>query len=337
LVRREKARIGSLSTKGMKPSRASWGSAQEGARSGDVAGDLISETVGGGKPALVTEALDELDLDVAAVQVHIGIDEMGLGVERRTRVLDGGTESEIEDGRGCSGAEAGPDGVDTGGRQDKARDIEVGGGESELASELAAAQDGAAECIGAPEELGGPGPVGTADHRADPGAADGVAVGVDGGDSVGGETEAGTELLEEGEVSGSLAAEREGPADGDAGDSGAALDDGLDELLACLTAEGEVEGDDKGVVGAEAGEEADALGERIDEGRGVAGVEDGLRVAVESDDDRAAGAGSGLGDAVADNLLVAQVHAVEEPDREAGRAGGWRELGEAVRNPHGVG
>ncbi|MEQ2010028.1 MAG: hypothetical protein ABMA26_24865 [Limisphaerales bacterium] len=108
-----------------------------------------------------------------------------------------------------------------------------------------------------------------------------------------------------------------------------------DELLARLLAERAVEADEQRVRDAERFDGAEFLRQRVEHRRHAVRRDDGVRMAVEGYDDRHALVLAGVGKCLPDDLLVAEMHAVEDTDGHADLARAGAEFGGGGEDGHG--
>ncbi len=116
----------------------------------------------------------------------------------------------------------------------------------------------------------------------------------------------------------------------------AAVQHVADELLRALPGELRREGlhdRDSDPLG---GDQGELLAERHDEGRAPLGGQDALRVGIERVADRGAADRERSRDHGAEDLLMADMDAVEIPDGHDGRGEAWGEMGAAVDDLHGA-
>lgn len=130
-------------------------------------------------------------------------------------------------------------------------------------------------------------------------------------------------------------AEGEFTADADAVQVAEIEGEAADELLAGLLTERAVEADEEGVRDAERFDGAEFLRQRVEHRRHAAGRDDSVRVAVEGDDNGNALVLAGVGERLPDDLLVAEVDAVEDTDGHADFARAGAEFGGGSEDGHG--
>jgi hypothetical protein len=133
-------------------------------------------------------------------------------------------------------------GVNPVGRQQPAAGVEIGGGKAELPSEFSAANDFAGEGISAPQHLAGRIEITGANGLANPGAADGLSVERDGGESVNLKLQFRAQPVEQGNVPAAPVAKHEIRANTDALNFAQGGHQAADEGLAGLLAEFAVNG-----------------------------------------------------------------------------------------------
>ena len=307
---------------------------QGGAGVGEVAGDLGLEGGEVGEFFFVAEFFHEGQFEFGAVEVAGEIEEMRLDVGVRRGLCARGAEADVQRGGVRGVADAGEDGVHAIRREDLSARVEVRGGEAELASDLIAADDGAGEGVGAAEHLTGGVETAGANGFADARAADGLAVERDGGEAVNGEIEFGAELAEEFNIPTAAMAEGELRADADAVDVAEITDEAADEILGGLLAEGAIEVQEQCGVHAERLDGAEFLRQRTNQRRHAVRRDDGGGMGIEGNDDGARGVLARVHQRLADDLLVAEVNAIERADREADAARVGREFERAAEKLH---
>ena len=280
------------------------------------------EGVGGGEALLVAEPDEVGDPELLVVEVGLEIEEVdfeGVGAVGG----EGGALAEVHDGAvfGEVSGDAGAGGVDSA-RREELRDFgEVGGGEADGAAPFLAVDDFADDGVGAAEEAGGVVEAALEDGLADAGAADDLAIKLDGRDGLDDEA---VGLGQLGEARGvALAVAAEGPvdADGDLLEVGENAGDFIDEGGGGEFAQGGVEfdGDDgDGALRAHVGDFLFAGGEAR---RDAVGGDDGEWVGLE-------GERGDFAFEAADDGLMAEVDAIKDADGEAGDAGMRIEFGE---------
>ena len=89
----------------------------------------------------VAEFFHEGEFEFLAVEIPLEIEKVGFDTEMGRGVLEGGTVADVQDGLMASLAGFGEDGIDAVRRKGEAGDVEVGGGEAELAAQFVAAED----------------------------------------------------------------------------------------------------------------------------------------------------------------------------------------------------
>jgi hypothetical protein len=298
----------------------SGNSGENGAGGGDVEGDLFLEGVEGGEGLFGADFLDKNDFEFPAVKVALEVEKVEFQVELGFGVLAGGAETEVENGAVEIAAGQDMGGVNAVGREDEIGDVEIGRGEAEFASELIAGDDGAGKGVGASEHLTGEMEPALLDGSADAGAADDFAVERDRGEAVNDKLEFGSEFLEEGDVPGAFVPEGKAAADTNAMDVREVTGEVADEVVGLNPAERKVEMKKQDGIDPEGINDAKFLREGIDEGRRAMGSDDFGGVPVEGDDDGAAVVLSGVGYGLADDLLVAEMDAIEHTDGEGNAA-----------------
>jgi hypothetical protein len=164
------------------------------------------------------------------------VEQMDFEKRGGTVGIDGGPESEIEDSGVGGGREGGID-ADSGGIDAERWEFEswngnVGGGETELTTELASGNDFAGDGVGATEEFGDGIEPSFAEVGADAGAGDALGSDVDGSDGVGDEAEFVSEGFQQGNVAGALVSEVESLSNGNAAETPEIVGEGADEILA---------------------------------------------------------------------------------------------------------
>lgn len=286
----------------------------------DVQGDLIAKVGEGRELHFVTKFIHEGQFEFLAVEIGLEINQVGLDAELRGRVLESRTVTDVEDGAMDFAARLGMNCINTGRGEGEAGDIKVGGRETELAAKAIALKDGAGERIGATQHLAGGIEIAATNGFADAGAADGFAIEGDGGEGVNSEFQFPAELLEQLDVAAAFMAEDEIGADAEALDTFEIAGEAADEGFTRLLAEGFIEVNQEENVRAQSFDGAQFLGQGIDEGRDAVWGDDGARVAIKSEDEGEGFVRAGVGDGLANDLLVAQMDAVEEADGEAGFA-----------------
>ena len=142
-----------------------------------------------------------------------------------------------------------------------------------------------------------------------------------------GEAKLGAEFTEQRHVAAAFVAEDEVRADADALKLSKVARQTADECFARLLAEGLVEFDDQRRIRTERGNGADLLRLRIDLRREMIRRDDGGRMSIKRDNQREAAVLMRVGDGLPDDLLVAEVHAVEHANREANLAVARGEFG----------
>ncbi len=303
----------------------------------DVESDLGLECVERRELLFRPELLDELHLDLGAVEVAAEVEEVDFEAGNGTAGVDGGAEAEVEDGEVIGVAEPDAGGVDAVGREFEVGDVDVGSREAQGATKLAAVRDGAGQGVWAAEELGDVGEVALAEGGSDAGGGDAFVADVDGGGLVGDKVEFASEIAQEGDVAGAAVAELEPVADGYRAQAAEAGRELADEAIAVDLGQfpGEVDGKDG--VDAEGAEGAETLGYRLEQAWGAVGEDDGERVGIEGHDHRTRAKGPGVKDGMTDDVLVTQMNAIEHPQREAYACAGASEIGWITEETHAAG
>src|SRR5882724_8506986 len=304
---------------------------------GDVAGDLFFEGVEGGELLFVAQFIHEVDFDFLAVKVGIEIEEVSFDAKLWIGGIDGGAAADVDDGavRVALALNAGE--VNPIGRQDEAGDVEIGGGKSEFAAELITFYDGTRQRIGTSQHLAGGIEVAGADGFADAGAADGLAIEGNRRHSMHGEVEFFTKGFQEADIATPFVAEGEVASHAKALELAEVARKAADEGFAGLFAERAVKMNQQQRIGGKGADDAQFLGERIDQRGDAIGRDDGVGVAVESDHEGDGFVLDGVGDGLADDLLVPQVDAVEEADGETDLASVGLQLTRGADDFHGLG
>ena len=315
--------------------RAAEESGQGGAGVGEVEGDLGLEGGEVGEFFFVAEFFHEGQFEFGAVEVAGEIEEVGFDVDLRRGLGARGAEANVQRGGVRGVASAREDGVNAVGREDLCARVEVGGGEAELAPDLIAGNDGAGEGVGAAEHLTGGVEAAGADGFADARAADGLAVERDGGEAVNREIKFSAEAAKELDVAAAAMAEGELCADANAVDLAEIADESADEFLGGLFAEGAVEVQEQRGVHAEGFDGAEFLWQGTNQRRHAVRRDDGGGVGIEGDDDGARGVLARVHQRLPDDLLMAEMNAIERADREADAARVRREFKRAAEKLHG--
>ena len=301
---------------------------------GEVEGDLGLEGGEAGEFFFVAEFFHEGQFEFGAVEVAGEIEEVGFDVNLRRGLRARGAEANVQRGRVRGVASAREDGVNAVGREDLSARVEVGGGEAELAPDLIAGNDGAGEGVGAAEHLTGGVEAAGADGFADARAADGLAVERDGGEAVNREIKFSAEAAKEFDISTAAMAEGELCADANAVDLAEIADEAADEFLGGLFAEGAVEVQEQRGVHAEGFDGAEFLWQGTNQRRHAVRRDDGGGVGIEGDDDGARGVLARVHQCLTDDLLMAEMNAIEGADREADAARVRREFERAAEKLH---
>src|SRR6185503_5812212 len=131
------------------------------------------------------------------------------------------------------------------------------------------------------------------------------------------ETQFLTELFEQGDVAAAFVAERKICADAYAVNASQIAHEITDECFAGLFAEDLVEVNQEQSFGTERFKGAELLRQRINQRRHAVRRDNGVRMLVERENERERVVLSAVGDGLADDLLMAEMHAVEEADGEA--------------------
>ena len=297
--------------------------------------DLGFEGVEGIEADLVADAGDEADVEGAAVEVAGEVEEVDFEVAGGGGEVDGGAEAEVGDAWEDFGVEDDVDGVDAGRGELFGFEGEVGGGEAEFPAELSAEDDIAEDGVGAAEEGGGGGEVAGFDGETDAGTADGFAVDDDWGDGVDGEAGGLAHGGEGGHVAGAGVAEGPVGACGDAAEGAGAADDLADEVFGREGGEGFVEGEDEDGGCSETLHDERAVASGGEEAGCGGRADDGGGVAVEREDRGGTAGGIGGVSRGAEDLLMAEMDAVEEACGEVERAGQGCEVCDGVQGLHG--
>jgi len=304
---------------------------------GDIVADLLLERIDAREGALLAEPGDDSELELSAIEIGVGIQEMGFNADGGVFGMDGRAPADVDDGEGGSVGPAGLGGIDAEWGHHESGDIDVGGREADLATALLAGDDSSADGVGAAEHGLGAGEVSGADRLADASAADGLGFVLGGGEGVGGEAEPSSELAQQGRVAAASVSKVEVLSHMDAGEAIEVADQLHDKGLAAEAAEMRIESDEPSRVQPEAGEGVEALAKRLDQRRGLVGGDDGGWMRVESDGDGESAEGPGVLAEVVEDVLVSSMDAVEDADGEGDGLSGWGELSGLADDSHGRG
>jgi len=213
--------------------------------------------------------------------------------------------------------------VDPTGRQHQTGDVEVRRGESELAAEHVAPDDPAGDGVGAPQHLAGDVKISLDDAFAKARAADGFSIQRDGRHAVDGKTQFRAEFLEEGDVAAAAMAKHEISPNANALDGAKLIRQDPDECFAGLSAEVLVEVNQQERLRAEAANRPDFLWQRIDERGHASWSHNGIGMLVKGDDHGGGVMLASIGNGLANDLLVAEVDAIKEPEGKAHSPAGF--------------
>ena len=125
------------------------------------------------------------------------------------------------------------------------------------------------------------------------------------------------ECFQQRHIAAAFVAEREIAAHAEALNLAQVARQSADECLAGLFAERLVEMNQQQRVRAERFDGAQFLRQRINQRRHAVGRDDGVGMAIEGDDERERLVLARVGDGLPDDLLMAEMHAVEETDGQA--------------------
>lgn len=292
--------------------------------------NLGPQGVDGVEALFGSDETDKFDLDFPAVEVGGMVEEMDFEERAGMGGIDGGPETEVEDGgvggEGVGWIDADAGGIDTQRGEFESGDGDVGGGEAELPAELPARDDFAGDGVGATEEFGYGSEPAFAEIGPDAGAGDAFGSDVDGGDGVGGEAEFVSEGFQQGDIAGTLVPEMESLADGDAAEPAEVAGERADEMLSGNAAQFSGEGNDQGGIDAEGGQGAEALGDGLKQAWCAVRGDDMERMGVEGGDDGPGVEGACVEEGLSDHMLVAEVDAIEHAEGHANAGGRTTEV-----------
>ena len=300
-----------------------------------IEGDLSFEGFEGIHFQFVAQTLDEADFHAFAVEVAGVIEEVDFELTlRNTVVLNSRAETEIGDAGKTLAIDGGFDRIHPDGGKLLGFQSEVGGGEAQFSSQLAALDNGAVNGVVAAEEAGSRGEVATFDGKTDPGAADGFFGDDHGGDAVNLETQG----LAKGRQGLKIAAAAfaEGPivADRDAAQRLGCPGKRPNEGIRREGGEGTVKRDDEQVGDSKLRQDQAFVQGGGQEARGGVRAQELHGVRIECGDNRSAPIRFGGSLGAPDNFLVAAMHSIEEPDRKMHRAGQGGEVGDGLQSLH---
>jgi len=277
----------------------------------------------------VTEFLDDGQFEFVAVKVCVKVEQVSFDAELRVGVLECWTMANVENSAKGSriadfgfrisgfGFQRGVDGIYTGGRQGESGNVQVGGGKAELAAQAISADNGSRKRIAAAKHLAGGIEIACLNGFADTCAAHSFAIQRNGRQTMHGKFQFSSELSEQLDITTSFVTKNKLGANAQTLDSPKAAGQSPDERFTGLLAESLVEVNQEKRIGAKRFDSSQFLGKGIDQGRDSMRSNDDIRVAIEGEDDSGRFVLSGIADRLADDLLVAQVNAVEKADREA--------------------
>lgn len=283
---------------------------------------------------LVTEPGGESNFHFFAIKNAREIEEVDLDAELRRWLVQGRAMADIQDRAMSLAGDRGVGGVNSIRRQGETGGVEIGGGESEFASEFVACDNFCREGVRAAEHLARAIEVACAKDFADARAADDLAIERNGRDAMHGEVQFAAERSQKSNVAAAFVAEHKIRTDTDGLNGSQIAGELADEGFTGLLAERAIEAQQEQRVRPERLNRAELLRLRIDEWWHFFRRDNGAGVLIEGDDKGKATMLAGVGDGLPDDLLVTEMDAVEHADGEADFAIAVGEAGGAVANLH---
>jgi hypothetical protein len=283
----------------------------------DVTCDLPFEIVQALELLFFPQPGHERDLELFPVEIPTEIEQVNLDTKSGLRRLQGGAVADVHHRPVSEALAPGMGSVDPIGRTLQSGNAQVGGRKTELRPQVITGHNRCRQRIISPQHPARGLEIAASNRLSHPRAADGFLVQRNGGKPVHDEMQLCSHRLQQLNIPSPLMPELEGISDADAVDVLEIPREAADKILGGQLTEGPVEGDQPGRVGSERGEGAELLRERMDQARSVIRGEDGSRVAVEGDDDGEPFKPAGIIHRAADDLLMAEVDAIEHADGEA--------------------
>jgi hypothetical protein len=303
----------------------------------DVPGDLIAEVREGRESFLIPKLLEKNELDLLVVQIAREVEQVGFDAELWLRAFQSWTRTDVDDCAMEATRKLNLGSIDPGRWQHQAGDLEVGGGKPELSAKLISWDNVPEYGIRPTKHLAGNVKIAPGDSLANASAADRFAVQSDGRKSVDREAEFCTELAQQLHVTATFVPEGEIRADANAPERAGSERKGANEFFPASLTELLVEVNEQGDLHAERLEDSKLLSQRIDERWRTVRRDDGVGVAVKGDDQSDCFVLPSDGSGLTNDLLMAQVNAIEETDRQAHSALVRAEFAWGVDDSHCVG
>ncbi len=276
--------------------------------------DLLAEGFQRVELLFAADELEGLDFEVSAVDILVDVEVMGFEAVGWGGLVVGGADAEVEDGGVGFVVENGVGGVDAEGWEGEILDIEVGGGETDLAAELVALDDLTGDGVGTTEQAAGFREQPGGDFFADDGGADGAGVQGDGGEDMGGVMEFAFEVFKELAGARALMSEGEALSDADGGKGVEVLGDLADESFSVDLAERVGEGGNDGGVDAGRFERLESGLEVLDGWGDAVWGDHVIGVLIEGQGGGEAVIAVGVIEGELEELLMAEVDAIEHAD-----------------------
>lgn len=288
----------------------------------------------GGELFFIAQFLDKRDLHFLAVNVSGEVKQVSFHSKLWRFAGEGGAAADIKRGAVGFAPYSGMDGIDSRWGKDEPSSVNVRSRESELAAKLIPSPDQAGQRIAAPQHLACEVKLAIADGFTDASAAHDLAIQGDGGQAVDHKIKFSAQYLEHSHVAAPFVAKSEGASDTNAVDALVVTGEVADELFAGLLAERVIEMDEQSGVHAEGSNGAQLLRQGINEGWNPILGHDGVGMAVESDDDRHGLLLLRICDHLANDLLMAEMHAIKDADGDTDLPCAARQVQGVVNKGH---
>ena len=303
-------------------------------RRDNIARDLLLERIERREFLFVAKAGDERDFKFLFVKVAGEIKQMRFDAQFRRRIRQCGTMADIQHGPMGLAGPVDMHGINPERRQTEAAHVQVRGGEAKLVPELVSADDRTIQRIRAAKHLAGGVELPGADGLADARAADRLAIERDRSLTVDGKVQFLSQRLEQRDIAAAFVAKGKIAADANTVETAKIPDETADKLFAGQPAERFVEADQQRGLRTQRGDGAQFLRQSVNRWRHASGRDDCVGVVVEREHDRRSLVLGGIGERLADDLLVAQMHSIEHSDGDAHAMRRTREVGGGIDEVH---
>jgi hypothetical protein len=220
--------------------------------------------------------------------------------------------------------------IDAVGRQKQAGNIEVGCGKTKLSAQAVALDHRTAERVGAAEHLSGKVEVSDSDCLPDARATDRLTIQRDGSHAVNSEVQFFAQPFQQRHIASAFVAENKVFSHTKALNPAGLSRQTANEFLACLPAEWLVKMNQQQRIRTERFNGTQLLRQRIDQQRNTVGRDNSIGMAIKGHHQRQPFMLPGIGNGLPDDLLMTEMHAVEDTDGNADPFTGGLQLKSSV-------